>query len=58
MKKVYGKDRRIDVATVSISEENRILDKHLIDCLLECIYVVMENDGETPLSEQSTLCVS
>ncbi|MEN8907946.1 MAG: hypothetical protein ABF289_18495 [Clostridiales bacterium] len=43
-KKVYGRDKRIDFAKVEINKKNKVLDKHLLESLLECIYLVIEKN--------------
>lgn len=58
MKKVYGKDRRLDVATISISEVESILDKHLMDGVLESLYAVMEKGSGIISSNQSAECIN
>lgn len=49
MKNIYGKDKRIDLGTVSVSGGSKILDKYLIEGLLDSLYSVIENDKEVPL---------
>jgi hypothetical protein len=53
MGKNYGKDRRIDVVTVVISEVENILDRHLIKGVFESLYAAMENGSEILSSNQS-----
>ena len=43
LKKAYRRDRRIDSGKIFISDEKPILDKYLIEGLLECIDVVAES---------------
>jgi hypothetical protein len=45
--KVYRRDRRIDSGKIYISDEKPILDKYLIEGLLECIDVVVKNKHTT-----------
>ena len=49
MKKVYGKDKRIDSATVSVSGGSKILDKYLIEGLLDSLYSVIEDNNKVSL---------
>ena len=46
MKNVYGKDNRIDFATVSVSRGSKILDKYLIEGLLDSLYSVIEESNK------------
>jgi hypothetical protein len=42
-KKVYGRDKRLDYARVIINKDKVILDKYLINGILESMYCV-KND--------------
>ncbi|MEN8904760.1 MAG: hypothetical protein ABF289_02240 [Clostridiales bacterium] len=46
-KKVYNRDRRIDSGKIYISDKKVILDKYLIEGLLECIDVVVNVENRT-----------
>ena len=49
MKNVYGKDKRIDFGTVSVSGGSKILDKYLIEGLLDSLYSVIEDNNKVSL---------
>ena len=46
MKNVYGRDKRINLGTVGVSEGNRILDKYLLEGLLDSLYSVIEDSNK------------
>ena len=46
IKNIYGRDKRIDFATVSVSGGSKILDKYLIEGLLDSLYSVIEENNK------------